>query len=252
LVDLKQKAAEKIVEEEPVAKPPTSKLSQKSRWNLFHRRPCLVPTWRGWLLLLLIFGTLSYIGVRGLYNFLAVNDPRPGGVLVVEGWAPDYALEAAVADFKQFSYEKVYVTGGPIERGAPLSSYKTYAELGTATLLALGLGSNVVQAVPAPKVTQDRTYACGVALKHWADEHGVQLTRINLLTVGPHARRSRLLFQKAFGKDMPIGIIAVAEPDYDGRRWWKSSLGFRAVTGEAIAYLYARFLFHPHGKPPEL
>jgi hypothetical protein len=251
LVDLKQKAAEKIVEEEPVAKPPPSKPLQKKGWGLFRRRTCLVPTWRGWLLLVVVFGTLSYIGVRGAYNFLAVSDPRPGGVLVVEGWSPDYALEAAVADFKQFSYEKVYVTGGPIEKGAPLSSYKTYAELGTATLLALGLSSNVVQSVPAPKVKQDRTYACGVALKRWVDEHGVQLTRINLLTVGPHARRSRLVFQKAFGNDMPIGIIAVAEPDYDGRRWWKSSQGFRAVTGEAIAYLYARFLFHPREKAPE-
>ena len=203
----------------------------------------MVPTWRGWVVLVLVFGGLSFVAIRRAYPFLAVNDPRPGGVLVVEGWAADYALEAAVADFKQFSYEKVYVTGGPIEWGAPLSSYKTYAQLGTSTLLALGMGSNVVQAVPAPRVKKDRTYACAVALKKWVDENRVQLTRINLVTIGPHARRSRLLFQKVFGKDMPIGVIAVAEPDYDGRRWWQSSLGFRAVTGEAIAYLYARFLF---------
>jgi hypothetical protein len=105
--------------------------------------------------------------------------------------------------------------------------------------------------VPAPRVMQDRTYACAVALKKWVDERGVQLTRINLVTVGPHARRSRLLFQKSFGKDMPIGVLAVPEPDYDGRRWWRSSLGFRAVTGETIAYLYARFLFHPREKAAE-
>jgi uncharacterized SAM-binding protein YcdF (DUF218 family) len=195
--------------------------------------------------LAVVFGAVALAAVRGVYPFLAVNDPRPGGVLVVEGWAADYALEAAVADFKQFSYEKVYVTGGPIEWGAPLSSYKTYAELGTATLLALGMSSNVVQAVPAPRVKQDRTYACAVALKKWVDEHGVQLTRINLVTVGPHARRSRLLFQKSFGKDMPIGVVAIAEPDYDAQHWWRSSMGFRGVTGEAIAYLYARFLFRP-------
>lgn len=232
-------------EEKPAGKPPSSKPSEKKRWNLFHRRPCLVPTWRGWLVLAVVFGAVALVAVRGVYPFLAVNDPRPGGVLVVEGWAADYALEAAVADFKQFSYEKVYVTGGPLEWGAPLSSYKTYAELGTATLLALGMSSNVVQAVPAPRVKQDRTYACAVALKKWVDEHGVQLTRINLVTVGPHARRSRLLFQKSFGKDMPIGVVAIAEPDYDAQHWWRSSMGFRGVTGEAIAYLYARFLFRP-------
>jgi hypothetical protein len=236
---------EKLISQKSAEKTLTPKPSEKKRWSLFHRRPCLVPTWRGWLLLLLVFGTLSFVAIRGAYPFLAANDPRPGGVLVVEGWAPDYTLEAAVADFKQFSYEKVYVTGGPIEFGAPLSSYKTYAELGTATLLALGMSNNVVQAVPAPRVKKDRTYACAVALKSWLDENRIQVTRINLMTVGPHSRRSRLLFQKAFGKEMPIGVVAIAEPDYEGRRWWKSSLGFRAVTGEAIAYLYARFLFRP-------
>jgi uncharacterized SAM-binding protein YcdF (DUF218 family) len=229
----------------PPAKCADPNLPKKKSWALFHWRPCLVPTWRGWVLLVVMFGMLSFIAIRGAYPFLAVNDPRPGGVLVVEGWAADYALEAAVADFRQYSYEKVYVTGGPIEWGAPLSSYKTYAELGSATLLALGMSSNVVQAVPGPRVMKDRTYACAVALKKWVDEHGVQVTRINLLTVGPHARRSRLLFQKAFGKEMPIGVLAITEPEYNGRRWWRSSLGFRAVTDEAIAYLYARFLFHP-------
>jgi uncharacterized SAM-binding protein YcdF (DUF218 family) len=242
---LKQKTAEKVVEQKAAAKAPLADVSEKKGWGLWRRRECLMPTWRGWLALAVVFGTVALMAVRGAYNFLAVTDPRPGGVLVVEGWAADYALEAAVADFKQFSYEKVYVTGGPIEYGAPLSSYKTYAELGTATLLALGMSSNVVQPVPAPRVKQDRTYACALALKKWMDEHGVQLTRINLVTVGTHARRSRLLFQKSFGKEMPIGIVAIPEPDYDTKHWWRSSLGFRAVTGEAIAYLYARFLFRP-------
>ena len=202
-----------------------------------------MPTWRGWLLLALICGAALIGTIRGAYPFLAVNDPKPGGVLVVEGWAGDYALEAAVVEFKQFSYEKVYVTGGPVDLGGPLSAYKTYAELGTATLLALGLSTNVVQPVPGPKVKQDRTYASAVAFRKWVNEHGVQLSRVNLVTAGPHARRSRLLFQKCLG-NVPIGVIAITEPDYEPRRWWRSSQGFRVVTSEAIAYLYARFLFH--------
>jgi hypothetical protein len=173
-----------------------------------------------------------------------LNDTKPGGVLVVEGWASDFALQAAVAEVKQYSYEKVFVTGGPIETGAPLYEYKTYAERGTATLCALGMSTNLLTAVPASRVRQDRTYSCAVALRKWAQEHGIELTRVNLLTVGPHARRSRLLFQKALGDDIPIGVIAVPEPDYDPGRWWRSSNGFRDVTSEAIAYLYARFLFH--------
>jgi len=204
-----------------------------------------MPTWRGWLLLGVIFWVMAIVIIRGAYSFLAVSDTKPGGILVVEGWAADYALERVVTEYRQFSYEKVYVTGGPIERGAPLSQYKTYAELGAATLVALGLSTNAVQPVPGLRVKQDRTYACAVALKKWLNENGTQPTRINLLTVGPHARRSRLLFEKSFGKNTPIGVIAVREPDYDTRHWWRSSQGFRAVTDEAIAYVYARLLFHP-------
>lgn len=233
----------KSLAQKPAAKSANPPPAAKKQWGLWQRRQCLIPTWRGWLLIALVVGAASILGIRGAYPFLAVNDTRPGGVLVVEGWAPDYALEAAIAEVKQFSYEKVFVTGGPIEWGAPLSEYKTYAQRGTATLLALGMSTNLVQAVPAPSVRQDRTYSCALALKKWAEERGIPLTRVNLLTVGPHARRSRLLFQKALGKDLPIGVIAVPEPDYDTRHWWHSSNGFRAVTGEAIAYMYARFLF---------
>jgi hypothetical protein len=242
---LKEKSVERVPEEKPAAKPPSAPPSEKRRWRLFYRRQCLVPTWRGWLVLAVVFGALALVAIREAYPFLAVNDTKPGGVLVVEGWAGDYALEAVVAEFKQFSYEKIYVTGGPLEEGAPLSAYKTYADLGAATLVALGLSTNVVQPVPAPRVKKDRTYACAVALKKWVDDRGIQITRLNLVTVGPHARRSRLLFQKSFGGDLPIGVIAIAEPDYDARRWWRSSQGFRIVTGEAIAYFYARVLFRP-------
>src|SRR3954452_2501268 len=173
---------------------------QQKRWNLMRRRECLVPTWRGWLVLLFALAMMGYAFMRGLHPFLAITDSRPGGVLVVEGWAPDYALEAAVAEFRAHPYEKLYVSGGPIEAGAPLVEYKTYAQRGAATLLELGLSSNIVQSVPAPFVRQDRTYASAVTLNRWLLEHGGTPKKLNLISVGPHARRSRLMYDKAFGK----------------------------------------------------
>ena len=67
--------------------------------------------------------------------------------------------------------------------------------------------------------------------------------------MGPHARRSRLLFEKAFGRDTRVGIIALEDRDYDPAHWWKSSQGVRTVTDELIAYGYARLLFHPAAQP---
>ncbi|MGA2785955.1 MAG: YdcF family protein [Verrucomicrobiota bacterium] len=214
-------------------------------WGLVRRRECLLPTWRGWLLLLLTGLLMATGAVRKVQSFLAVTDPVAGGALVVEGWAPDYALEEVITEFRHHHYTKLYVVGVPLEKGAPLSEYKTYAELGAATLLKLGLDRDSVQAVPTPAVRQDRTYTSALALKQWLQEHDAMPAELNLMSLGAHARRSRLLFEKAFGRDTRVGIIALEDRDYDPELWWKSSQGVRTVTDELIAYGYARLWFHP-------
>lgn len=124
-----------------------------------------------------------------------------------------------------------------------MAEYKTFAERGAAVLLKLGVATNVVQAVPAPRVRQDRTYAAALALKNWSREHNVVLTRVQLVTEGPHARRSRLLFAKALGRHVKVGVTAVPVQDYDAEHWWRSSNGVRGVISELVAYGYARLLF---------
>ena len=137
----------------------------------------------------------------------------------------------------------MYVTGGPIDRGAPLAEYKTYAALGAAVAGFFGVPTNRVHAVPSPGVQRDRTYASALALRDWLKLHGGVPPALNLVTVGPHSRRSRLLFEKAFDGDCEIGVIAVEDEDYDPQRWWAYSRGVRAVMSETITYLYARCLF---------
>ena len=218
---------------------------KKAIWGLFCRRQCLVPTLRGWLALGFGLIVAAFVGVREADPFLALSAPVPAQVLVVEGWAPDYALEAAVAEFRTNHYQKLYVTGGPIDQGVPLSEYKNYADLGTAILLKMGLTTDVVQPVPAPWVERDRTYNSALSLRSWWHDHRVSLTNVNLITVGTHARRSRLLFQKVLGKEVEVGVISIPEESFDPAHWWRSSSGVRIVTGEILAYGYARFLFHP-------
>jgi hypothetical protein len=219
-------------------------MEERKKWlGMLRQRACLVPTWRGWLALLLCLAVPTVVVVRGLHPFLAINEPLPGGALVVEGWLPDYALKAVLEEFRQHHYDKVYVTGGPLEWGSPLIQFRSYAEGGAATLAKLGLDTNQLQAVPAPPVRQDRTYASAVALRTWWREHGVAPTKVHLFTAGPHARRSRLLFEKALGKGVAIGVTAIPAWDYDADHWWRSSVGVRTVSDEALAYFYARFLF---------
>ncbi len=99
--------------------------SSKTCLGLLRRRQCLVPTLRGWLLLALGCAALAFVAARGLHPFLAVTDPVPGGVLVVEGWVPDYMLEAAIAEFKRNHYAKLFVTGIPCSRALPCPNTRT-------------------------------------------------------------------------------------------------------------------------------
>jgi hypothetical protein len=92
---------------------------------------------------------------------------------------------------------------------------------------------------------KDRTYHSALAAKEWLGQEGISTGTIDVATLGPHARRSRLLFEKAFGNDMKVGIITLDDVEYDPAHWWRTSEGVREVVGEAIAYVYARILFHP-------
>jgi hypothetical protein len=96
-------------------------------WGLLRRRECLLPTLRGWIALLFTCAVLIVFAVGGAHSFLAVNDPVPGGVLVVEGWLPDYALEEAMTEFRRDHYTKLFETGVPLETGAPLGRPGNFA-----------------------------------------------------------------------------------------------------------------------------
>ena len=220
--------------------------SEKAKgWRLFRRREVTLPTWRGWLLILLLIIGLGMAVFRNLHGFLALNRPLPGGVLVVEGWLSDKAMQIAAREVSRANYAKLYVTGGPLEWGAPLSEYQTYAQLGAAVLLKFGINSNDLVAVPSPWVPQDRTFTSATTLRTWFREQHENPPRITVVTYGAHARRSRLLFQQAFGPEIQVGVIAVPPDDYDPRRWWTSSQGVRLVISEVLAYGYARVLFRP-------
>jgi hypothetical protein len=215
-------------------------------FGLLQRRECVVPTWRGLLLAVCAGALAGLLFVRNIYPFLAVTEPSPGGVLVIEGWASDFAMTQAIEEFRRHPYATFLVTGGPIEKGAVFSEFKTYAEFGEATLERMGVALEQVHAVPAPHVDKDRTYVSALALKEWLQQRQLPTDNVNILSMGCHSRRSRLLFERAFGPDTKIGITALEEPGWLAKPWWQTSYGVRAVLNEVMAYFYARILFDPN------
>ena len=210
-------------------------LVRKERWGL-SRRGCLIVL-AGVLLAFSAF-------LLRVYPFLAVTHRVDTNVLVVEGWIHEYSIRAAVEEFRSKSYQRVFTTGGPVEgAGGYINDYNTSASVGADLLRKNGLPSESVQMVPSRVMDRERTYGSAIALQNWFREHNMPVRSINIVTEDIHARRTCLLFQKALGHNVAVGVIAVPNPDYDPRHWWRYSEGVKDVFAESVAYIYARLLF---------
>ena len=219
-------------------------ITRKERWGL---------SWRGWLLVVVIVLSGAFSFLWRVYPFLAVTHRVDTNVLVVEGWIHKYAIRAAVAEFRSNSYQRVFTTGGPVEgTGGYINDYQTSASVGADLLTKCGLPNESLQMVPSRVMDRDRTYDSAIALRNWLRDHHLPVRGINVVTENVHARRTRLLFHEALGKEVTVGVIAVPNPDYDARHWWRYSQGVKDVVSETVAFIYAKLLFYPSDSKHDL
>jgi hypothetical protein len=216
---------------------------RKERWGLSRR---------GWLGMFLVLALIASVWVLTIQPFLASTQRVDSKVLVVEGWVQPFTFHGAVKEFRDHNYQQIYTTGGPVVGGGGyINDFNTSASVGAEALVKAGLAASVVQMVPSHVAGRDRTYSSALALREYFRTNGMTVKRFNVLTEDVHARRTWLLFQEAFGKDVDVGIIAVPDPDYDPQHWWRYSEGVREILGESIAYIYAKFLFWPSNQTEE-
>lgn len=182
-------------------------------------------------------------GCGQAYSFLAVNHPLRREVLVVDGWIPVHTIHEGAAEFAAGHYRRLLVVRAVYEGEEGVTHGRYAGEYVASVLARNGVPEDAIGMVFYPGSTQDRTYCSAVNVRRWLSERGESVKSLDVATLGPHARRSRLLYQKAFGDSVQVGIIAMVDPSYNGKSWWKTSQGVREVLGEGIAYVYARFLF---------
>jgi uncharacterized SAM-binding protein YcdF (DUF218 family) len=218
----------------------------RAMWGLFDRKERWSLSWRGRLILAFALVLISALVFKSVYPFLAITHRVNANILVVEGWMHDYAIRAAVKEFQSNHYQRVFTTGGPVSgSGGYINDFMTSASVGADLLKKWGVPDERLQMVPCRVMDRDRTYASAIALRNWFRDHNMVVSSIDVVTEDLHARRTRLLFQKAFGHDVQVGIIGVANVDYPANRWWHYSQGLKDVVSEFAAYLYARLLFFP-------
>ena len=215
------------------------------RIALFRPRQIWMPTIFGWFFLLAIALAICLFVVRNIYTFLAQNEPVGARVLVIEGWLAPEELDQAIQTYKKGGYERVVTTGGPISGWPELTVSSNYAKVAAEYLALHGVPRNAIISVPTPASAQERTFLSAVVLRDSADQSGITLDAIDLFSSGAHSRRSRLLFQMAFGQKVRIGVLAARPADYDPEVWWRTSSGVEAIVFQSIGLLWVKCFFWP-------
>jgi hypothetical protein len=210
-------------------------VTRKERWGL---------TWRGRLLIALTGVALAVLFVLGIHPFLAQTRRVSSSVLAVEGWISPSAMREAADQFKSGGFQTLCTTGGPTGAHPGTTDVSdTFAGVAADRLVKFGISLTEVHPVPAQDAHRDRTYASAVALREWLKKQGISVKELTVVTEGVHGRRTRIMYEEAFGEGVSIGVISARNPEYDPDRWWRYSEGVKEVVSEGAAYLYARLLF---------
>ncbi len=158
--------------------------------------------------------------------------------------APDQ-LDQAADWIRQGHYELVITTGGP----APVDLYRPepvpYAELARDYLVRNGIAGSLLTAVPVPESAQDRTYLSAVMVREWLKKSERSVNALDVFSSGVHSRRTRKLYQLAFGSQTRIGITSARPTGYVPESWWTTSTGAKTVIAETMSWIWTVLFVHP-------
>jgi hypothetical protein len=209
--------------------------------RLIHRRTVVLPTLVGWTCLFLLIGACAAVWWFQGESFLSHTDRVGAEVLAVEGWIGSDGVEAAAKEYAKGKYQYIVVTSGLSGRSFDKRRW-SYSEEAARELFRLGVPSDrVIQGVPEDTESH-RTFASAKAVFKALVDRNIRATGLNVFTLGPHARRSRLVFSKVFGRDTPVGVVAWIPPSYVSERWWRSSERALDFFKETLAYLFEALL----------
>ncbi len=198
-----------------------------------------------WLCRVLI-ASLSIAGLAYLLlieGFLCKTSPVAGELLVVESW---FAEKDAMLDAANIIIEKPYrqvLCVAMVDGQQP-----TPAERAARRLAGLGVNHASVHVLDVPRTPHDRTYACAVAVREWLARQAPDIRSLDVFTINVHARKSHVLFKKAFPPGSTIGIIPSQVRGYPFSFWWLSPRGIYVTVRNTLGYLYAMAFTPPHNQ----
>ena len=211
------------------------------RLRLIGRREIWCPTFPGLLCITLPLVIAVVWWWNSGESFLSLTHRLPAEVLVVEGWIGLDGIRAAGAEFEQRGYQYVVATGG-LTTDRWSKDRWSYAEMARGELIRLGVPEDRIVVAPGKDTESQRTYASAVAVRQALWARGMRPEALNVFTLGPHARRRRLVFAKVEEPGTKVGSISWIPSAYVAMPWWGSSERAKDLLTETAGYLYEALL----------
>jgi hypothetical protein len=119
---------------------------------------------------------------------------------------------------------------------------KSNAELARNRLISLGLDSSIIRDVPGRKVRINRTLTSALAFRDWLMTTNIDIKGIKIISMGTHARRTWMTYNRVLNEKYQIGIISL--PDYKNT----SSLRNRIIKTirETLGIIYYWLILIPY------
>jgi hypothetical protein len=192
--------------------------------KLFKPKTIRWPTWQGWALLSLILAGFFIVFFLNAHRFLAVTNRVAGAdVLVIEDWLADVFVQAAAMEFKEGNYRLLLISGirefndqDNRPQNVPKSSVVN-------RVVSLGVPRNRIIECFAPATDSHRSAARARSASNALRQNCIISKGVNVLAPATHARKTWLVYRRALGTEVPVGIIAVVPGVYDPAWWWMNS-----------------------------
>jgi len=114
-----------------------------------------------------------------------------------------------------YKYNSVYYIGSLDGKNRIINNFNSNAEYTRNELIRIGVDPSRIVAVPGEKTYINRTLKSILAFRDWLKVSKCTVKGINIISSGPHARRTWMIYNKILGKDYRVGIIYF--PDFKNR-----------------------------------
>lgn len=123
-----------------------------------------------------------------------------------------------------------------------VNDFSSYAQLAKKRLLSLGIDSSLVISIPGEGVKINRTLTSALAFRDWLKTSDIEIKGINILTLGTHAKRTWMTYNKILDGKYDIGIISI--PDFKDRYSRKHKV--LKTLRETFGIIYYWFILIPY------